>query len=73
MKKEQNTDPGILTRDLRVTLKKVVQAEIQKLPEYFENMEPRQRVETLIKLLPYVFPRVEPVHLTEGEPSKFDW
>lgn len=43
--------------------------EIEKLPELLEAMEPRDRVNTMCKLMPFVYPKVQAVHLQGGEPK----
>lgn len=66
------TENPVLVNDLRRTLKTVMQKEIEKLPEYLESLEPQERINIVIKLIPFVFPKVQPVHLKEGEPFTFD-
>lgn len=61
----------ILTNDLRGKLKSIMQKEIERLPETLENLEPKERISTLCKLLPYVFPKVEAVSPQEGEPMQW--
>jgi hypothetical protein len=65
------TKEQILTNDLRETLKTIMQKEIQKLPETLEGLEPKERVNLLCKLMPFVFPKVEAISGNEGEP--FQW
>jgi hypothetical protein len=60
----------VITMDLRKTLKGIIQKGIEKLPEHLEAMEPRERLNILCKLMPFVFPKVETVHPTAGEPWK---
>ncbi|OFY96732.1 MAG: hypothetical protein A3K10_15705 [Bacteroidetes bacterium RIFCSPLOWO2_12_FULL_31_6] len=67
MNKEQ-----ILTNGLRETLKKIMQKEIENLPKTLETIEPKERLNVLCKLMPFVFPKVESVHPTQGEPIQFD-
>lgn len=59
----------ILTNDLRDKLKSIMQKEIEKLPETLEALEPKERINILCKLMPFIFPKVEAVHPTQGEPS----
>ena len=61
----------ILTRGLRESLKSVIQKEIDCLPELLEGLEPKERIAFICKLMPFVFPKVEPVGLTEGEPMQW--
>lgn len=58
----------VLTMSLRETLKNIMQKEIEKLPESLETLEPKERLNVICKLMPYVFPKVETVHPKEGEP-----
>lgn len=60
----------ILTSSLRTDLKTIMQAEIQKIPELLEQLEPKDRVSAILKMMPFMFPRVESVSLYEGEPRK---
>ena len=66
------TKEQVLTNSLRETLKAIMQNEIEKLPETLEALEPKERINVLCKLMPYVFPKVEAVHPKEGEPFTFD-
>ena len=60
-----------LTTELRDTLKTIMQKEIEKLPETLEQLEPKERLNVICKLMPFVFPKVNTVSATEGEP--FQW
>lgn len=62
----------VLTLSLRENLKSIMQNEISKLPETLEKLEPKERLNVVCKLMPYVFPRVETVHAKEGEPMRLD-
>ncbi len=67
-----NTKEKIMITDLRDSLKRVIQNELIKLPEQLEVLEPKERLNVVCKLMPYVFPRVDTVHIKEGEPFSFD-
>lgn len=62
----------VLTNDLRDTLKTLMQKEIEKLPETLEALDPKERLNVVCKLMPYVFPKVEAVSAKQGEPLQFD-
>jgi len=64
------TKEQILTNDLRDKLKSIMQKEFEKLPETLEALEPKERINILCKLMPFVFPKVEAVHPTHGEPMQ---
>lgn len=70
--KKMKKESPILTNDLRQTLKSIMQNEINKLPEYLESLEPKERINIVLKLIPFVFPKVQSVHIKEGEPFSFD-
>jgi hypothetical protein len=59
------------TSEMRDVFKQAMDAEIQGLPELLKQLEPEKRLDLVIKLLPYVMPRVNPVSMNEGEP--FSW
>jgi hypothetical protein len=59
--------PNKLTKELRSLLKNILHYEIEMLPEHFNNLKPDERVELLVKLLPYALPKVEPESYQIGE------
>ena len=67
-----NSKEQVLTISLRETLKNIMQKELEKIPETLEKLEPKDRLNIVCKLIPYVFPKVESVHSKEGEPFHLD-
>lgn len=63
----------VITKDLRNQLKELVKTELGKLPDTLENMEPKERLEIVLKLLPFVLPKVKGVSHSLGEPFQTDW
>ena len=59
------------TKGLHGRLKDIVQKEMERLPELLEQLEPKERVRTILALLPYVTPKIETVATDYGEP--FSW
>lgn len=59
--------------NLRETLKGIVMAELETLPETIKELEPDKRLNIVCKLMPYVMPRVESVHFEKGEPGGLNW
>jgi hypothetical protein len=51
--------PNKLTKELRTALKNILHQEIELLPDHFKRLEPKDRLELLVKLLPYALPKVE--------------
>lgn len=60
--------PNILTKEMRAILKCIIAKELEALPGTIEKMEPEKRLEILLKLLPYVLPKVEACNMGDGEP-----
>jgi hypothetical protein len=71
MKNEKSTQE-ICTTDLRKTLKNLMQKEVENIPEILGKLEPEQRLNMLIKLMPFVFPKVSEVRHEQGEASEFE-
>lgn len=63
--------PNKLTRELRDKLKAVLEAELEALPELLVELPPSERIGVLIKLAPYVLPKVADVKAGFGEPIDF--
>jgi len=49
----------ISTTDLRETLKTIMQKEFETLPEVLSKLEPKERLNIICKLMPFVFPKAE--------------
>ena len=63
--------PNRITKELRSLLKDVMYDEIGALQERLDALNPKERVELLIKLMPYALPKVTSVSHTTNEP--LDW
>ncbi len=59
--------PNRLTKELRAALKNILHQEIELLPDHFDKLEPKDRLELLVKLLPFALPKVEPESYEIGE------
>lgn len=59
--------PNRLTKELRAALKNILHQEIELLPDHFNKLEPKDRLELLTKLLPYALPKVQPESYEIGE------
>ena len=68
---KENSENQILTADLRETLKGIMKKELENLPETLNSLEPRVRIETVIKLMQFVLPKIETIQPTAGEP--YEW
>lgn len=63
---------NVITRDVRALLKGIIQGEIQELPKRLDSMSDEKRIDVLLKIIPYVLPKVEAVAHHEGEPFTID-
>lgn len=64
--------PNRLTKELRTALKNILHSEIERLPEHFDQLETKERLELLVKLLPYSLPKIEPTDFATGEPMEWN-
>ena len=64
--------PNRLSKELRDALKALVDHELENLSDHLESLTPKERVEVLLKLLPFVLPKINPVAMERGEPKTYD-
>ena len=67
----QKGTPNRITKELRSLLKDVMYDEIGALQERLDALNQKERVELLIKLMPYALPKVTSISHTTNEP--LDW
>ena len=67
----QKGTPNRMTKELRVLLKDIMYQELEKIQERFSLLEPKQRIELIIKLTSYILPKVNNISHTTNEP--LDW
>ena len=65
------TTPNIMTKELRSVLKDILYQELEEVQERFKLLEPKERIELLIKLMPYALPKLTSISHTINEP--LDW
>jgi hypothetical protein len=61
--------PNKVTSELRETLKAIVASELESLPETLEQLQPKERLDLVIKLLPFCMPKVSSI----GGSYDSDW
>lgn len=66
MELEQKT-----TKEIRTVLKTVINKELLNIETLFEGLPPKERLEIIVKLIPYVLPKVDNVNYSLGEPMDF--
>jgi hypothetical protein len=65
--------PNKLTKELRRVLKDLLHQELEKLPDHLDSLESKERLDILVKLMPYAMPKVEAIHYNRDEPNPFNW
>ena len=63
--------PNRLTKDMRTVLKNILFTELENIEELMDSLDSKQRIEIVIKLLPFILPKVETVSHTYNEPVDF--
>ena len=63
--------PNKMTKELRFVLKDILYQELEQIQAHLDALKPKERVELLIKLMPYVLPKVTSISHTTNEP--LDW
>jgi hypothetical protein len=59
--------PNKLTKEIRAVLKNILHQEIELLSEHFQKLETKDRLELLVKLLPFALPKVDSESYRIGE------
>jgi len=67
----QKGTPNKMTKELRTVLKDILYQELEQIQERLDALKPRERVELLIKLMPYALPKVTSISHTTNKP--LDW
>tara|TARA_B110000977_G_scaffold155031_1_gene197148 strand:+ start:231 stop:473 length:243 start_codon:yes stop_codon:yes gene_type:complete len=68
----QKGTPNRMAKELRVLLKDILYQELEQVQERLELLKPKERLELLIKLMPYVFPKTTSVSHMINEPLDWD-
>lgn len=69
----QKGTPNKLTKEMRDVLKGVVAEELEGLPQRFNELDTKDRLELFIKLLPFVLPKTQSISHTKGEGLDMEW
>ena len=65
--------PNKSTKEIRKILNDIVHKELEKVEENLNTLEPKQRIELLIKLMPYVLPKAESISESDSESKPIQW
>jgi len=59
--------PNRISYNVKELIRNIVNDELQKMPGLLNKMSPKERVETTIKLLPYLLPKADDIQSTPGD------
>ena len=65
--------PNRLTKELRTILKNVLYNELENIEELLDSLETKERLDMLIKLMPFALPKVDKIGHTYNEPFEVDY
>jgi hypothetical protein len=66
--------PNKLTRELRTALRDMIASELDVLPATLDGLTPKERLDVLIKLMPFCLPKVQSVGGNYDTPlGDWDW
>lgn len=68
----QKGTPNKLTKELRSVLKDFVFEELSNLEDSLNDIDSKERIEIMIKLLPFVLPKINNASYTTDEPLNWD-
>jgi len=67
----QKGTPNRMTKELRSILKDILYQELNDIEKRFEELEPKTRIELLIKMMPFVLPKMNTISHNTDEPIDF--
>ena len=65
--------PNRMTKELRSILKDMMYQEIENIQDNLDQLNPKERLELLIKLMPFVLPKTTSISHTSNEPLDFEF
>jgi hypothetical protein len=58
------------TAETKELIQKIVSNELDSITDLLEKLEPKERIDAVIRLLPYIVPKQSEVSITDPEPPK---
>lgn len=68
----QRGTPNKVTADLRKVLKQIIAAELEALPQTLAQLPGKDRVELVLKLMPFCLPKIESIE-GQYDAELFTW
>lgn len=57
-----------ITKKMRKSLKTIFEQEVNQLPSLLCELEAKDRINVILKVMPFILPSVKAIHFKEGEP-----
>jgi len=64
--------PNKITREARESLHAIIDGELEDLPERLDELDTRDRLDVLCKLLPYVLPKLRQTEMSLSKNDKIN-
>ena len=68
----QRGTPNKVTADLRKVLKQIIAAELEAFPKTLAQLPGKDRVELVLKLMPFCLPKIESIE-GQYDDERFNW
>jgi hypothetical protein len=66
----QKGTPNKLTFDLRATISDILGQELESIHERLERLDDKERLDIIVRLLPYAIPKMSEINTPQVEPKK---
>ena len=63
----QKGTPNRLTLQTRLLLLQSIAGELERIPEYLQSLDEEKRIDMIIRLLPYILPKMDPIPATDAD------
>ena len=64
--------PNKISGEMRLLLKQIISDELEALPETLEQLPGKDRLEAVLKLMPFVLPKIESIE-GQYDDERFNW
>ena len=64
--------PNKTTKEIRNVLKNLINNELENIETVLDAMDSKERLQVVIKLIPYILPKIENVNPNYGESANWD-
>lgn len=62
-----------LTGSVKEMITQLIENEVKHLPGLLNQMQPKEKADLVLKLLPYIIPKIASVDAPKEKPQRMDW